>query len=74
MLHALAHLHQVLQDVARGRLHGLDVHARHGDEQVEPREHVPAALHLLVQLHHRLALLLEAREVVLQVPQLVQHL
>ena len=51
VLHALGHLHQVLQNVARGRLERLDVHAGHGHEEVEAGEDVPAALHLLVELH-----------------------
>mmetsp|Transcript_47733 Transcript_47733/g.110644 ORF Transcript_47733/g.110644 Transcript_47733/m.110644 type:complete len:266 (-) Transcript_47733:215-1012(-) len=73
LLHASAHLDQIFQHVLRCRLLARDVHGPHSDEEVEAGEHVAGVLHKLVDVLHPLAGLLLAREVVLEVPQLIRY-
>ena len=74
LLHAFGHLHEILQDVLRRALLGLDVHASHGDEQVQAREDVPGVLHELVHLEVTLPVPGPVAEEHLQVAQLAPHL
>jgi hypothetical protein len=73
VLDALAHLHQVEQDVLGGRFLAADEHSAHGDEEVQAGEDVAGLLHHLVQLRHGRAVAMHRHEEHLQEAQVIKH-